>query len=218
MKKNAKKISSFIIVMSFLILFISSINVYAADDESSETNSTPVVGVYNYSPVSPASSDTYYLGSCTIGGYTYKVNRYYGDWYAIFDLDLSVPYYKGTTAMMVTQTLSKTYSSQTAYEFSISLGGTASTEIIDLTSSITNSVSHTTSVSFEVTSSVSYEIERTDSVGYYKIGVCHDIYRHRVEEYYGTNLINEYDMPTPRGIAYYALLYSSSSDSGYRKN
>lgn len=217
MKKIIKKSFLFIMVMSLLVTSVLSVNVSAADTAEANLNIVPVVGVYNYSQVSPASSDTYYLGTSTKGSYSYEVNRYYGDWYAIFNMDLSLPYYKGTTAMTVEQTIGRTYSAQSAYEFSTSVGGTASVEILEITGSVTNSVSFTTGVSFEVSSSVSYDIERTDSSGYYKIGVCHDIYRHRVDKYYGTTKMAEYDMPTPRGIAYYALLYSTESGSGYRK-
>ena len=217
MKKSIKK--SFLAVMAMLLLVTSvlSANVSASEPEETDMNIVPVVGVYNYSQVSPASSNTYYLGTKTNGNYTYEVNRYYGNWYAIFNMDLSMPYYKGTTAMTVEQTIARSYGSQSAYEFSTSTGGTASVEVIEITKSITNTVSYTTSVSFELSSSVSYDIERTDSSGYYKIGVCHDIYRHRVDEYYGATKIYEYDMPTPKGVAYCALLYSTQSGSGYHK-
>lgn len=218
MKKVMKKIVLFIVIISLFITSLLSFSTSAANLSDDESNIIPVVGVYDYSQVSSASSnDTYYLGSCTSGIFTYKVNRYYGNWYAIFNLDLSHPCYKGSTALTITQTIARTYSSQTTFEFSASIGGTASAEIISLTASLTGTVSSTMGVSFEISSSVSYNIASTDSSGYYKIGVCHDIYRHKVEKYNGTTKLYEYDMPTPRGTAYYALLYSTDSSSGYSR-
>ena len=217
MKKIIKKIFLSIMVMSLLATSVLSVNVSAADVSEEELNIVPVVGVYNYSQVSPASSDTYYLGTCTVGNFSYEVNRYYGDWYAIFNMDLSLPCYKRTTAMTVSQTIGQSYSSQTSYEFSVSMGGTASAEIIDITNSVTNGMSYTSSAAFEIASGVSYHIEATDSVGYYKIGVCHDIYRHTVNKYYRDMAMDEYDMPIPSGIPYHALLFSTENDSGYRQ-
>lgn len=217
MRKFIKKISLAIMSIAFLSMSVFSVNVFAEDNSSSESEDGFVIGVYNYSQVSPESSDTYYIGECDIGGNRYEVNRYYGDWYAILALDLSYPYYKGTTAMTVAQTMSKSYNSQAAYQFSTAMGGTANAEIFSMTSTITNTVSYTTGVRFDISSNVTYQIGRDDDTGYYKIGVCHDIYRHRVDKYSGSSLVAQYDMPTPKGIAYFALLYSNVSDSGYHK-
>lgn len=218
-----KKISSIIITIALLLTSVFVTSAYATDIPDS--NTVPVVGVYNYSQTSPLSGETYFLGSRKIGPITYEVNRYYGDWYAIFGLDLSLPCYKGASAMTLTQTISQTYTAQLAYEFSHSVGGTADAKIFEVTTSITNSVSATVSKSFSIERSVSYELEKTDPVGYYKIGVCHDIYRHSVRVYNDSieqySLTDEgiyYDMPTPRGVAYNALLHSATSSStGYGK-
>lgn len=217
-----KKFSSIIITIALLLTSVFATNAYATDIPDS--NTVPVVGVYNYSQTSPMSGETYFLGSRKVGQFTYEVNRYYGDWYAIFGLDLSLPCYKGASAMTLHQTMSKTYSAQLAYEFSHSVGGTADAKIFEITTSITNSIAVTVGMTFGVESGVSYSLESTAFTGYYKIGVCHDIYRHSVRKYNDSieyySLTDEgvyYDMPTPIGVPYHALLYSATSSStGYR--
>lgn len=214
---NIRKAIICFIAVVVLSVFCIPGSVYATDVED-ETNSDDelVVGVYNYDAIMPAA-DTYYLGRKYSGIYNYDVYRYYGDWYAIFNLDLSLPRYKGSTAMQLYQSMSKTYAAQTAYAFSSSVGGTAGLEIFELTKSITNTVSYSTTVSFGVEDGVTYILEVGDRTGYYKIGVCHDIYRHRVDKMHNSALVMSYDMPTPRGVAYSALLYSKESGSGYSK-
>lgn len=218
-----KKISSIIITIALLLTSVFVTNAYATDIPDS--NTVPVVGVYNYSQTSPLSGETYFLGSRKVGKFTYDIYRYYGNWYAIFGLDLSLPCYKGSSAMTLHQTMSKTYSAQLAYEFSQSVGGTASAQIFEITASVTNSVAVTVEMTFGVESGVSYGLINTDPIGYYKIGVCHNIYRHSVHmyndsiEYYSLADVGVYyDMPTPVGVAYHALLYSpTSSSTGYGK-
>lgn len=217
-----KKISSIIITIALLLTSVFVTSAYATDIPDS--NTVPVVGVYNYSQTSPLSGETYFLGSRKVGRFTYEVDRYTGDWYAILGLDLSLPCYKGASSLTITQTIGQTYAAQLGYEFSQSVGGTADAKIFEITASITNSVSVTAQVSFDVTSSVTYGLINTDPVGYYKIGVCYDIYRHKVRrydeiEYYSsTGTCTIFDMPTPKNDAYYALLYSATSSStGYGK-
>lgn len=219
MKKIVKKFISVIMVMSFLVTSVFSAGAYAANDSIEELNIEPVVGVYNDSPVAPTSGSTYLLGTRTALGCKYYIYRYYGNWYAIFgNLDLCMPCYKGSAATSITQTMSKTYSSQTAYEFSTSMGGNATIDVLEITRSVTGGVSRTTEVSFDLEYSISFNLEKDDKVGYYKIGVCHDIYRHEVLGYMEDDiLIAKCDMSTPNGVAYYALLYSTSSGSGYAK-
>ncbi len=219
-----KKFYSIIITIAFLITSVFFTNAYATDIETLSLDTSFVVGVYNYSQVPSTSGETYFIGSRKVGRFTYEVNRYYGDWYALLNLDLSTPCFKGSSAMELTQTIGRTYSAQLAYEFSHAVGGTVNAEIFEITSSITNSVAVTFQVSFEMANSVSYQLDDTKPVGYYKIGVCHDLYRHSVRQYIEsaeyaslTDTGVYYEMPTPEGIAYYALLYSTSSGSGYKK-
>jgi hypothetical protein len=129
-----------------------------------------------------------------------------------------MPAYKGSTALSLTQSFERSVEAQVAFDFGTSIGGTASAEIYSLCVEVCSGLAITIGMSFSLQNAVTYEISQDEPTGYYKIGICQNIYRHTVHEIISIDEQNIYDMPLAYDAPYLALLYSdSSSSSGYRR-
>lgn len=217
-----KKVLAIILSVFILSASVLSTNIFAVQTGTYADN---IVGVYNYDPVSVASeSNTYYLATVNINkNICMDIYKYYGDWYAMYNLALSLPVYKGAYETTIHQTISQTISAQSAFAFGTSIGGTASAECYGVGAEVCGGLSTTIETTFGIEAGMEYGVEITVDAeapsGYYKIGICQNIYRHNifVRPIVGpTSSDYTYDMPFAYDAPYYALLYSSSSSStGY---
>lgn len=77
---------------------------------------------------------------------------------------------------------------------------------------LTECVSYTNGKTFGLSEECSYEITSDDPVGYYKIGVCHNVSKFNVRVGITPNI---FEMILPKeDTPYFALLYCSDSPSG----
>jgi hypothetical protein len=227
MPKLFSKKGIFIPVFFIFLSSLLALPIFSSSDSNSKSaeiyqNYYWNAGVYDYSKKGINSSqqqksspnDYYLFTTMTIGNTVYNVYRYYGNWYAILGgLDLSLPIYKGNTSASITQQYSKSYYSESSYNFGITIGGNAPMSIYQAAIQCNVGSATTQGRSFSVSFAVTYNIAVTDPAGYYKMGVCYDLNRHCVKST-GTSIVYEYDMPFSKDIPYIALLYCPSSSSG----
>ena len=156
--------------------------------------------------------------------YTYYIYKDSSSWYAMFhNLDVCPPIYhskgKGTTSLSYSQ--SKTYSEQNAYNFSCSIGCSIGiSDLVNLTASKTGGLTKTKGFSVTASGSVGRTIPSTASTGYYKMTICYNFYKYRLDKYKkdSTSILASYYHALPTGTAYVAVLYgTSSSNSSYKK-
>jgi len=147
--------------------------------------------------------------------YTYKIFKDDASWYCMTGLNVTPIIYhtKNSGAKTLNFTIAKTYSSQTAYNFGIGLGITASAEIVSATASATGGMTQTTGMSVAASGAVGATVPTASNTGYYKMEICYNFDKFRLDKYNGsTILLNIYDV-LPKGSAYVAVLYSSNNSS-----
>lgn len=195
-------------------LFSVQGTVFLAEETDGVEGSNPTpIGVFDYNK----EPNSRYIGMDYVGPVyylddTYYVYKYNGDLYAIHDLDLSYPAYKNSSVLTLSQTMSKTYYSESASSFSSSFGASVDKGFVQASLELTECVSRTRGKEFALSSECSYIIDSDDPVGYYKIGVCHNVSKFFVRV--GATPAT-FEMVLPReDMPYFALLYCSNSPSG----
>ena len=206
MKKTKRLVALFMVVVSIFV--------FAA---------VPASASYNSTGKSFNRSEGGFLG---IGAtkYTYKIYKDSSSWYSMFhNLDVCPAIYhsqnKGSTNL--TYSKSKTYSSQTAASFSKSVGCSVGiSDLVGLTASATGGLTKTVGFSVTASGSVGRTIPSNASTGYYKMTICHNFYKYRLDKYKSgsSSLIASYYPAVATGSAYVAVLYGkTTSNSAYAK-
>lgn len=89
-------------------LFFSSRYCFLAEETDGLEGSNPTpIGVFDYSKEPKTRDSMSYIGPVYYLDDTYYIHKYNGDFYAIHDLDLSFPAYKGSATLTLSQTMEK---------------------------------------------------------------------------------------------------------------
>lgn len=167
-------------------------------------------GTYNY-----VGNRSYGIGTIRYIYYVYKMSSSY---YKMTGLNLSDAVYhkKGAEKITLSYTKSATYTSQTANNFSLSVGGEAGVyDMVSACVALGTGVTQTSGKEYKITSTVKYEIPASKETGYYKLHVCYNYYKTKVvqEKADGTTVATKY-ISMPFGESYTAVLYSTTTASG----
>lgn len=157
-----------------------------------------------------------YFGS--IRYYDYECYRNTSNWIAFTGLNLTNAVYhkNGSGNKNLSFTKSQTYSSQTAANFSTSVGADAGVaDMVKANVSLGAGITKTVGKSYQVSSTIQAEIPKSSKTGYYKMHVCYNFYRTKViQKYANGNVAATKYISMPYGESYAAVLYSSSTANG----
>lgn len=151
--------------------------------------------------------------------YTYKVYRDNVEAYLMYhSKDVCYPLFhtNGTGTIELSYTRSVSISSETAYNFSRSLGlevGIA--KLVELAASASNGLQKTTGISVTASGTVGTTLPSYSPTGYYKLTPCQNFHQRRLDKYKtGSNLLlsSEYCF-IPENATYLAVLYSKDNSS-----
>lgn len=156
--------------------------------------------------------------------YTYKIFKDNRSWYAMFhrlDVCPAIFHSKGKGPTSLTYMQSKTYTSQTADDFSVSVGGSVGiSKLVGLTAEATGGQTKSYSYAVSASGSVGRTIPSTASTGYYKMTICYNFDKFRLDKYKSgsSSRTASYYPCLPKGNAYVSVLYgTSTSNSAYTK-
>ena len=209
------KFKKFIATASALLLVVISVMNMAA---------IPVSAAYYNTGKTFDNTEGKFLGLFGGTKYTYKIYKDSSSWYVMYhDYDVCPAIYhpkgKGTTTLTYSQ--SKTLSEQTAYNFSCSIGCSVGiSELVNLTASATGGLTKASSCSITASGSVAQVIPSSASTGYYKMTICYNFEKFRLDKYKSgsSQIVASYYPALPVGKPYAAALYSTSTvDSTYKK-
>lgn len=139
-------------------------------------------------------------------------------WYAMLGMNLTPSTYhrKDSGKKSLSFTIEQSYSTETASNFSVGVGGEAGIgDMVKASASVGCGRTRTVGKSFQISSTVEAEIPATAKTGYYKMHVCHNFYKMKITRqrtdgtYPETQIIK-----MPYGEPYAAVLYSSTNASG----
>jgi len=151
---------------------------------------------------------------CT--GYDYKVFQDNAAvWAVVHPLDVCLAKYhvKNTGTSTLTYSIARTYYSETAVSFSQNLGGGADAGLISLVAEKGFGLTQTFGFSVTASGSVGQEIPAGANTGYYKLTICSNYNKLRLDKYQnGTGPSLSVYENVPYGYPYVATLYSQSSD------
>lgn len=153
--------------------------------------------------------------------YKYKIFKDSDSWYVMFhDKDVCPAIYhkKGSGNTTLTYSVSRTYSSQSSYSFSTTAGLSAGADMVNATVSATSGMTQSYGYSVTASGSVGKTIKSDSKTGYYKMTICYNFDKYRLDKYNGNTLTAHYYAGIPKGNAYVAVLYgTSTSNSSYEK-
>ncbi len=157
-----------------------------------------------------------YFGS--IRYYDYFSYKNSSHWYVMTGKNLTdIIYHKnGSGKKNLTFTKSQVYSSQTASNFSTSLGADAGVaDMVKANVALGAGITKTCGKSYQVSSSIQAEIPKSAKTGYYKMQICYNFYRTKVTQKRtdGSHKITKY-ISMPYGESYAAVLYSKTNANG----
>jgi hypothetical protein len=164
-------------------------------------------------------------GVLGIGGtkYVYKIFKEDKKRYKMYhNLDVCPAIYhtKNVGDITLKYSKSKTYSSQTAYKFSKSVGlKVPIAKVVELTAGVTHNITHTIKYSVSASNSVVVKLPAKSKTGYYKMTICHNYYKYRADKYKSGSSTKKasYYEGLPYGKAYVGVLYASEPvDSKYK--
>lgn len=154
--------------------------------------------------------------------YTYRVFKDSASWYTMMhskDVCPAIRHTKNTGPKSLTYARSQSYSSQTAYDFSVSCGMTAGSDLVKGTVSATGGMSQSYSYSIAASGTVGSEIPKESASGWYKLTLCYNFTKYRLDKYNERNsgsCMASYYVALPKGRCYIATLYSKDgSTSNY---
>lgn len=151
--------------------------------------------------------------------YKYKIYKDSNNWYLMFhnfDVCPAIYHTKNRGATNLTYSKSRTYNSQTAYNFSVSAGLSAGKDLVNGTVGATGGMSKSYSYSVTASGSVGRTIPSSAKTGYYKMTICYNFDKYRLDKYKGNTYQKCYYAALPKGSAYVAVLYgNTSSNSSY---
>lgn len=152
--------------------------------------------------------------------YMYKIYKDNIMWAVMFPgKDICYPIYhvKNATAKTLSYERSAEYRSESAYAFASRWSVTASVEVIEAAVEKGFSRSYTQGLSVGTRAGVAAEIPITAPTGYYKMTICHNFEKYQFYKYdeMGEFISSDYYAALPIRTPYLAVLYSTSSDSGY---
>ncbi len=224
-----KKFLSFL--LAFILCLSFNLNTFAQEETISDGEYVSIPSVENAEigcNIENNSVSTFSNGDyIKVGEKTYRaIIRYYdyicykhkSAWYIMTGLNLTMALYhsKNSGSKSLSFTMSQTYSSETAREFSVGAG--AETGIDDMVKACVElgyGVTKTTKREYQVSSTIQATIPATSNTGYYKMQVCHNFYKMKIirQRTDGTEA-STHIMAIPYGTSYAAVLYSSSNASG----
>lgn len=151
--------------------------------------------------------------------YTYKVYRDNIEAYLMYhSKDVCPPVYhtkdRGTIELSYTNSIS--ISSQTAFNFSKSLGlEVGIEELVKLAASASNGLEFTTGITVTASGTVGKTLPADSPTGYYKFTPCQNFHQRRLDKYKtgSTVLLSSEHCFIPEGKTYLASLYSKDNSS-----
>lgn len=163
-----------------------------------------------------------YVGTAKYWG---AVRYYYYDcykdtinWYVMTGLNLTmaISHTKNSGPKELGFTISQTYSSQTANEFSVSLGAEAGVaDMVKASAGLGYGVTNTVGRSYQASSTVKAIILASADTGYYKMHVCYNYYAMKIIQKKTDNtFVASKEIAMPFGESYSAVLYSPTAANG----
>lgn len=225
-----------VLLIAIMLVSIFSFMSYAENEQPNHGDlikipkiEAPAIGEYSIdNPIEMYNtypSYYHYVGTARYWGivryYDYNCYKHESNYYCMTGLNLSMALYhtKNKTAQTLSCSISQTYSSTTARNFSLSLGAEAGeADMIKASVGLGYGVTQTKTKSYTISSTISSEIPIYAETGYYKLQVCHNFYSMLVEQCKtdGT-FVSVNKIAMPYGESYAATLYSANNDGNWKK-
>lgn len=151
--------------------------------------------------------------------YTYKVYRDdVGAYLMYHSKDACYPFqhYQNVGTIELAYTISVTLSSQTAFNFSKSLGlELGISKLAALAATASGGLEATTGISISATGTVGSTLPASSPTGFYKLTPCQDFHQRRLDKYEqgSTMLLSSEYCFIPENATYIAILYSTDNSS-----
>lgn len=224
-----KKLLSFL--LAFILCLSFNINTFAQEESISDGEYVSIPSVENAETgcdIENNSASTFSTGTYKKVGqkrfwglvryYDYICYKHTSSWYLMTGLNLTMALYhsKNSGNKSLAFTMSQTYSSETAKNFSVGAGADAGIgDMVKASVELGYGVTKTTKREYQASSTIQATIPASANTGYYKMQICHNFYQMKItrQRTDGTEATTHY-MAIPYGTSYAAVLYSSSTASG----
>lgn len=148
--------------------------------------------------------------------YDYEVYKDTTNWVCLTGLNLTpaVRHTKNSGDKTLSFSIAQTYSTQTANEFSLSLGGEAGVDKM-VTACVDSGygIAVTIGREYQISSTIAATIPASADSGYYKLHVCYNYYAMKIIQRKDNVLKAKREVAMPHGESYAAVLYSTDASS-----